>query len=209
MSFERLNSIFKEISSSPTYFSVQTQIEKNFFDENLEQEKFLRLCLRKLTDWFTQTPDQIKEIKIHFHTFFLQTSSRLKQRQLIDLLIQQLTNQFNDYFIYLLTDLYQTNNQQFFEELQQENNVNYLIHLPDRITNICRRNIPTCFQAKFYFKRISEFIQQQLITIHYPKMLAQIDTNINFLSQLVHKAAKLGKSTSFSLRFPIGSFRLY
>lgn len=195
MSFERLNSIFKELSSSQTYFSVQNQIETNFFDENLDHEKFLRLCLRKLPDWFLQTPDQIKEIKRDFHDFFLRTSSRLKHRQLIDLLIQELTDQFTDYFIYLLTDLYQNNTQQFFEELQRENNVNYLIHLPDRMTNLCRRNIPNCFQAKFFFQRMGQFIQHQLATIHYPKMLAQIDTNINFLSQLVHRASKLGKSS--------------
>ena len=197
MSFERLNSLLKELSSSQSYFSVQSQIEKHLVDQHLtgiEQEKFLRLCLRKFSDWFSRTPDQIKEIKIHFHTCLLRTSLGFQHAQLIDLLINELTNQFNDYFLFLLTDFYQTHRRNLFEELERQKNVSYLVHLLDRISNLCGKNIPLCFQSEIYFRQISEYIEQQLINIHYPNMLAQIDTNVQFLSQLVHKAAKLGKS---------------
>lgn len=208
MSFERLNSILKEISASQSYFSIQSQLENYFSNFNsIEQEKFIRLCLRKFSDWSIQTPDQIKEMKIHFHDCLLRTS--LKHAQFIDLLINELNNQFNDYFIYLLTDFYQINHRKLFEELERENNISYLIHLPDRIANISGKNIPLCFQTKIYFRQISQYIEQQLINIHYPNMLAQIDTNVQFLSQLVHKSAKLGKSIIRYLIIPIEYFRLY
>jgi hypothetical protein len=97
MSFERLNIVLKQISSSNSYFSVRLLIEEYFFDKNIyltsiEQEKLVRLCLRKLSNWFSQTPEQIKEIKINFHQYFLQTPFLLKQKQLIDLLLNELKN---------------------------------------------------------------------------------------------------------------------
>jgi hypothetical protein len=181
-------------------------IEEYFFNKNLhltsnEQEKLVRLCLRKLSQWFSQTPEQIKEIKIDFHQYFLQTPIYLKQKQLIDLLLNELNNTFNDYFIFLLTDLYDKNYQKLLNELEYDIDISYIIHLPDRITNICMTNIPLCFQTKPFFNRLSEYIQEQLINVHYPNMLAQIDTSINFLCQLVHKSAKLGKMnfTKFDL----------
>lgn len=201
MSFERLNSVLKQISSSNSYFSVRLLIEEYFFDKpnqltSNEQEKLVRLCLRKLPEWFSQTPEQIKEIKIHFHKYFLRTPIYLKQKQLIDLILNELKNNSNDYFIFLLTDLYDKNYQKLLNELEHDVDIPYIIHLPDRITNICMTNIPPCFQIKSYFNRLSEYIQEQLITLHYPNMMAQIDTSVNFLCQLVHKAAKLGMRIS-------------
>ena len=198
MSFERLNIVLKQISSSNSYSSVRLLIEESFFDKNnhltsIEQEKLVRLCLRKLSDWFSQTPEQIKDIKINFHKYFLQTPVLLKQKQLIDLILNELKTTSNDYFIFLLVDLYDKNYQKLLNELEKEGDIGYMIHLPDRISNICMTNIPICFQSKTYFNRLSEYIQEQLITCHYPNMVAQIDTSVNFLCQLVHHAAKLGK----------------
>ncbi|CAF1061889.1 unnamed protein product [Rotaria sordida] len=197
MSFERLNIVLKEISSSNSYLSIENLIEEYFFNKNLhltsiEQEKFVRLCLRKLSDWFNQTPEQIKQIKIHFHKYFIQTPFLLKQKQLIDLLLNQLKISFNDFFSFLLIDLYEKNYQKLLYELENDLDIGFIIHLPDRISNIFMTNIPICFQSKNFFHRLSQYIQQQLITIHYPNMIAQVDTNVNFLSQLVHRAAKLG-----------------
>jgi hypothetical protein len=199
MSFERLNLVLKQISSSNSYLSIHLLIEEYFFDKNrhltsIEQEKLVRLCLRKLPDWFSQTPEQIKEIKLSFHKYFLQTPFLLKQKQLIDLLLNQLQNQSNDYLIFLLVDLYDKNYQKLLNELENQSDVAFIVHLPDRISNICMTNIPNCFQTKTYFNRLSQFIQEQLISFHYPNMVAQIDTSVNFLCQIVHRAAKLGKS---------------
>ncbi len=198
MSYEKLNIVLKQISSSNSYFSVRVLIEEYFFGKNIhltsiEQEKLVRLCLRKLSNWFSQTPEQIKEIKINFQKYFLQTPFLLKQKQLIDLLLNELKNTSNDYFIFLLTDIYDKNYQKLLNELEKDSDISYIIHLPDRISNICMTNIPVCFQIKSYFNRLSEYIQEQLITCHYPNMIAQIDTSVNFLCQLVHRAAKLGK----------------
>ncbi|CAM4964007.1 unnamed protein product [Rotaria socialis] len=198
MSFERLNLILKQISSSHSYLSVQPVIEEYCFNENIhltsiEQEKLIRLCLRKLSDWFSQTPEQIKEIKSNFHKYFLQAQSSLKQKQIIDLILNELKLTNNDYFIFLLVDVYEKNYKKRLHELENESDIGYTIHLPDRINNICMKNIPMCFQTKTYFNRLSEYIQEQLINYHYPNMLAQMDTNISFLSQLIHRAAKLGK----------------
>jgi hypothetical protein len=198
MSFEKFHFVLKQISSSNSYFSIQLLIEEYFFDKkfhltSIEQEKLVRLCLRKLSNWFSQTPEQIKEIKINFHKYFLQTPISLKQKQLIDLLLNELKNSSNDYLIFLLTDLYDKNYQKLLNELEKDSDIPYIIHLPDRISNISMTNIPICFQIKPYFYRLSEYIQQKLLTCHYPNMVAQVDTNISFLCQLVHKAAKLGK----------------
>jgi len=198
MSFERLNIVLKQISSSNSYSSIRLLIEECFFDKNkhftsIEQEKLVRLCLRKLSDWFSQTPEQIKDIKINFHRYFLQTPFLLRQKQLIDLILNELKTTSSDYLIFLLVDLYEKNYQKLLNELEQEGDVGYIIHLPDRISNICMTNIPICFQSKTYFNRLSEYIQEQLITCHYPNMVAQIDTSVNFLCQIVHRAAKLGK----------------
>lgn len=197
MSFEKLNFVLKQISSSNSYFSVQLLIEEYFLNKSnqltsIEQEKFVRLCLRKLSNWFSQTPEQIKEIKINFHKYFLHPTILLKQKQLIDLLLNELKNNSNDYFIFLLTDLYDKNYLKLLNELEKDSDVSYIIHLPDRISNVCMTNIPVCFQIKSYLNRLSQYIQEQLITFHYPNMVAQIDTSVSFLSQLVHKAAKLG-----------------
>ncbi|CAF2885594.1 unnamed protein product [Rotaria sp. Silwood2] len=198
MLFERLNHILKQISSSNSYFSIQCLIEEYFFDKSIrltsiEQEKLVRLCLRKLSEWFSQTPEQIKEIKINFHKYILQTPFSLKQKQLIDLILNELKNSSNDYFSFLLVDLYEKNYQILLNELENESDIGFIIHLPDRINNICMTNTPICFQAKNYFNHLSQYIQEQLITCHYPNMVAQIDTSVNFLSQLVHRAAKLGR----------------
>ncbi|CAF1214994.1 unnamed protein product [Adineta steineri] len=197
MSFEKINLVLKQISSSNSYTSIRLLIEEYFFDKNIhltsiEQEKLVRLCLRKLSDWFSQTPEQIKDIKLNFHKYFLQTPILLKQKQLIDLIINEFQTNLNDYFIFLLIDIYEKNYQKLLNELEQDKDIGYIIHLPDRISNICMTNIPVCFQSKIYFHRLSQYIQEQLITYHYPNMVAQIDTNINFLCQLVHRAAKLG-----------------
>ncbi|CAF5023210.1 unnamed protein product [Rotaria sp. Silwood1] len=197
MSFERLNILLKQISSSNSYFSIENIIEEYFCNKNsplttIEQEKLIRLCLRKLSDWFNQTPEQIKQIKINFHKYFIQTSFLLKQKQLIDLLLNQLKISLNDYLTFLLIDLYEKNYLKLLNELEQEFDLTYIIHLPDRITNIYMNNIPICFQSKNFFHRLSQYIQEQLITYHYPNMVAQIDTNIKFICQLVHRAAKLG-----------------
>ncbi|CAF2073879.1 unnamed protein product [Rotaria magnacalcarata] len=197
MSFERLNPILKQISSSHSYLSVQPVIEEYCFNENIhltsiEQEKLIRLCLRKLPDWFSQTPEQIKEIKSNFHKYFLQAQSSLKQKQIIDLILNEFKLTNNDYFIFLLVDVYEKNYEKRLHELENESDIGYIIHLPDRINNICMKNIPICFQTKTYFNRLSEYIQEQLINYHYPNMLAQMDTNISCLSQLIHRAAKLG-----------------
>lgn len=198
MSFERLNHVLKQISSSNSYLSIHLLIEEYFFDKNLhltsiDQEKLVRLCLRKFSDWFIQTPEQIKDIKLNFHKYFLQTPILLKQKQLIDLLLNELKIHSNDYFIFLLVDLYDKNYQKLLNELENQSDISFIVHLPDRISNICMTNIPNCFQTKIYFNRLSQYIQEQLITSHYPNMLAQIDTSVNFLCQIVHKAAKLGK----------------
>lgn len=199
MSFERLNIVLKQISSSNTYLSVRDIIEEYFFNKNLhltsiEQEKLVRVCLRKLSDWFSQTPEQIKDIKLNFHKYFLQTPFLLKQQQLIELILNELKITPNDYFMFLLVDLYEKNYQKLLNELEKDSDIGFIIHLPDRITNICMTNIPVCFQHRMFFNRLSEYIQEQLITFHYPNMVAQIDTSISFLCQLIHRAAKLGKS---------------
>lgn len=198
MSFERLNMVLKQLSSSDSYASVQPVIEKFCFENDIhltsmEREKVVRLCLRKLSDWFSRTPEQIKEIKVHFHQYFVQTPFLLKQKQLIDLILNELNVSFNDYLIFLLVDLYEKNYEKLLIELEKESDISYIIHLPDRICNICTTNIPKCFQTKTFFNRLSEYIQEQLITCHYPNMIAQIDTNVNFLCQLIHRTAKLGK----------------
>ncbi|UJR13488.1 hypothetical protein I4U23_000502 [Adineta vaga] len=197
MSFERINLVLKQISSSNSYSSIQSLIEQYFFDKtlqltSLDQEKLVRLCLRKLSDWFLQNPEQIKEIKIKFHQHLLQTPFLLKQKQLIDLILNENQTNLNDYFIFLLNDIYEKNYQNLLNELENDSDVAYIIHLPDRIGNISMTNIPLSFQTKTYFNRLSDYIQEQLITYHYPKMVAQMDTNVSFLCRLVHKAAKLG-----------------
>lgn len=201
MSFERINLALKQISASTTYTAVQSLIEQHLAERSLsltavEQAKLIRLCLRKLNEWFSHTPDQIKEIKLHFHQLLIRTPTHLTQKQLIDLLLDQLQITFNDYLIFLLTDVYDKNYSKLLEELEREGDVAYLVHLPDRVSNVCRTHIPTCFQARMYFHRLSGHIEEQLLTHHYPKMLAQTDTNVNFLCQLVHRAAKLGELLS-------------
>lgn len=190
MSFERLNSILKEISASNSYVSFRNLTENDLLHQ--DQEKIVRLCLRKLPQWFRDTPDQIKEIKLHFHQYCLQASHRFQQRQIIDLILEELKTQLNDYFLFLLVDLFEKNYSILLDQLAEQSDVDYLIHLPDRVGNVCMRNIPSCFQIKSYFHRLSEFIRDELINRHYPNLLAQKDTNISFLSQLIHKAAKLG-----------------
>ncbi|CAF0875637.1 unnamed protein product [Adineta ricciae] len=197
MSFERINLVLKQISASDSYSSVQSLLTQYFFDRTLQltavdQEKVVRLCLRKLPDWFSQHPEQVKEIKIDFHQHLLQTPILLTQKQIIDLILNEFQTIPVDYFIFLLNDIYEKNYVKLLSELEKENDIGYIIHLPDRITNISLTNIPSNFRAKIYFNRLSEYIEEQLITYHYPKMIAQTDTNVQFLCQLIHKAAKLG-----------------
>lgn len=201
-SFEKINFLLKQISSSNSYVSIRTLIEENLIDE-----KLIRLCLRKLPQWYQQTPGQIQEIKKHFHEIFLRTT--IEQKQLIDLLLNQLRETFDDYLIYLLTDLYEKNYEKLLNELENEKDSSFIVHLPDRISNTCQMKIPSVFQTKNFFSRLSIYIQEQLVSIHYPKLKSQIDTNINFLSQIIHKATKLGKLIHSSFISVISMFRLY
>lgn len=187
-SFEQINFFLKQISTSNSYFSIRSIVE-----ENINDEKLVRLCLRKLPQWYQQTPEQIQDIKKHFHDIILRTT--IEQKQLIDLLLNQLREKTEDYLIYLLSDLYEKNYEKLFNELEKNNDSSFLIHLPDRISNICQTKIPSVFQIKTFCSRLSRYIQGQFISNHYPKLKSQIDTNISFLSQIIHKAAKLGKKT--------------
>ena len=205
MSFETVNIALKQISASTSYSAVRSLIEQYFFERNLQltavdQAKLVRLSLRKLNDWFAHAPDQVKDIKISFHQHLLRTPVFLTQKQLIDLILTELQTTFNDYLIFLLGDVYDKNYSRLLNELERESDVGYLAHLPDRASNVCMTHIPVCFQAKTYFRRLSEYIEEQLLTCHYPKMLAQTDTNVSFLCQLVHRAAKLGKQACLSHR---------
>ena len=198
MSFERSNLVCKQISTSNSFDSVRSLIEEQFFERSIQrtssdQERLVRLCLRKLSDWFLAAPEQIKEIKLKFHSYLLQTPTGLKQKQLIDLILNELKSHASDYLTFLVVDVYEKNYRRLLDELANESDVGYIVHLPDRITNVCMTNAPACFQVKTYFVRLSHYIEEQLVTCHYPNLVARIDTNVNFLCQLVHRAAKLGK----------------
>lgn len=195
-SFEQINFFLKQISTSNSYFSIRSIVE-----ENINDEKLVRLCLRKLPQWYQQTPEQIQDIKKHFHDIILRTT--IEQKQLIDLLLNQLREKTEDYLIYLLSDLYEKNYEKLFNELEKNNDSSFLIHLPDRISNICQTKIPSVFQIKTFCSQLSRYIQGQFISNHYPKLKSQIDTNISFLSQIIHKAAKLGKKLFVLCRFAI------
>ena len=198
MSFERSNLLLKQISSAPSYSSVRSLLDEHLAAGNarltsIEQEKLVRVCLRKLADWFQHTPEQIQEIKLNFHRYFLRTPFFFPQKQLFDLLLNELHEHPSDYLLFLLVDLYEKNYSTFLDELTRENDVSYLIHLPDRVSNVCQKNTPPAFQLATYCRRLSDYIRERLINEHYPRMLGQVDTNVTFLSLVIHRAAKLGK----------------
>ena len=112
---------------------------------------------------------------------------------MIDLILNELKSHTNDYLLFLVVDVYEKNYRRLLDELANESDVGYIAHLPDRITNVCMTTAPACFQVKAYFTRLSHYIEEQLVTCHHPNLVARIDTNVNFLCQLVHRAAKLGK----------------
>ncbi|CAF0801356.1 unnamed protein product [Didymodactylos carnosus] len=193
------SSYLKQISATTTYASVRDLIQQIFVEneQSIIHEKVIQLCLRKLSDWY-KTSNNIKQIKTDFYQYFL-NNIRLTQKQIIDLLLSELntnnTDKSNrDYLLYLLTEIYDKNYLKFLYEQfdQRENGIQYIVHLPDKIVNVCTYNIPPCFQTKTYFNRLSLFIKNELETKHYTNMEANRDTNIDILCKLVIKSSKLG-----------------
>ena len=191
MTLERSTLLFREIASSTDYSSVRSLLDEPL-STSIDAEKLVRLCLRKLSDWFQTRPSQIQEIKVHFHRYFLRTPFSFAQKRLFDLLLGQLGEHLDDYLLFLLVDLFEKNYSIFLDELIRENDVTYLIHLPDRVNNVCEKNTPRAFQLNNYFRRLSEEIEKRLINEHYPRMVNQLDTNVQYLSQVIHRAARLG-----------------
>ena len=184
--------VLNEVSLSNNFASVRLLIEKYLFDENLhqtsiEQEKLLCVCLRKLSNWFVEERQQIQ---MNFIRYFLQIPIFLKQKQLIHLLLNELKRKFDDYLLFLLIELYEKNYVKLLNELEEEGDVAFIVHLPDRVSNVSMKKIPKSFQCEIYFHRLSLFIENELLKRHYSNVNVEI---VSFLCQLVHKASKLGK----------------
>lgn len=192
MSFERLNGILKDISASNSFDSIFVHLEKDFSTN--DEEKLIRISLKKLSDWFRQNPTEILEIKRKFSDYFLRKSIRLKQKDLIDFLVEQLKNRFDDFLLYLLVELFQKNFSILFNELENANDVDFLLRLSDRLGNVSMRNLPICFQRRHFFLRLSQHIENELIHRHFVNVINDKDTNLKFLSQLIHKTSKFGEN---------------